>query len=372
MGDHRRRPRDARPVAGARRGRAPTREPDVIGTAATARRAAADRRGGRGVDGLGRQRPRQPRRRARRARHGRRIPTCTRPGPRRCGSRSARARCGRPTPATTPSPASTRSCPAAAADPDRRRGRRHRRRLRGHLGDQRAGRDGHARRPDRQPRDRRPVRTGNFPAALAVGAGFVWVVNAGDGTVARIDPREDVVIGRRLPVGRDPQDIAVGHGSVWVANRGDGTVTRLSAAEGAARVTRSPSAARPARSRSPAMACSCSTPSRRRVGDRSAHGPRQPRLARRRIPDLARGRRRKRVGRRRAQRHRDAAAQPLIRALALDRGAAAAGPLCRTGLRSAAGRSCRARARRSRVTYTLPRRRVYASSSGRRAAPARC
>ena len=76
------------------------------------------------------------------------------------------------------------------------------------------------------------MRTGSFPTALAVGAGFVWVVNSGDGTVARIDPREDVVIGRRLPVGRDPQDIAVGHGSVWVANRGDGTVTRLSARTG--------------------------------------------------------------------------------------------------------------------------------------------
>ena len=44
------------------------------------------------------------------------------------------------------------------------------------------------------------VRTGSFPAALTIGAGSVWVVNAGDGTVARVDPREDVVLGRRLPV----------------------------------------------------------------------------------------------------------------------------------------------------------------------------
>ena len=76
------------------------------------------------------------------------------------------------------------------------------------------------------------MRTGEFPTALAIGANHVWVVNSGDGTVARVDPRENVVVGRRLPVGRDPQDIAVGFGSVWVANRGDGTLTRLSATDG--------------------------------------------------------------------------------------------------------------------------------------------
>jgi DNA-binding beta-propeller fold protein YncE len=50
--------------------------------------------------------------------------------------------------------------------------------------------------------------------------------------VARVDPRENVVVGERVTVGRDPQDIAVGFGSVWVANRGDGTLTRLRAADG--------------------------------------------------------------------------------------------------------------------------------------------
>ena len=155
------------------------------------------------------------------------------------------------------------------------------------------------------------MRTGSFPAALAVGAGFVWVVNAGDGTVARIDPREDVVIGRRIPVGRDPQDIAVGHGSVWVANRGDGTVTRLSArtgrpqgspisvggAPGALAVTREGVLVLDTR--------------RGDVWARSPDRPAEPRLARRRLPDLARRRRRQRLGRRRAQRDRHAAAGPL-------------------------------------------------------------
>ena len=77
-----------------------------------------------------------------------------------------------------------------------------------------------------------PIRTGNFPTALALGANYLWVVNSGDGTVARVDPREELVVGRRIAVGRDPQDIAVGFGSVWVANRGDGTVSRIDGATG--------------------------------------------------------------------------------------------------------------------------------------------
>jgi streptogramin lyase len=45
--------------------------------------------------------------------------------------------------------------------------------------------------------------------------------------LARFDPRENLVVGRRVPVGRDPQDVAVGFGRVWVANRGDGTISRV-------------------------------------------------------------------------------------------------------------------------------------------------
>jgi virginiamycin B lyase len=32
------------------------------------------------------------------------------------------------------------------------------------------------------------IRVGNAPAGLAVGEGAVWVTNAGDGTVSRVDP----------------------------------------------------------------------------------------------------------------------------------------------------------------------------------------
>ena len=185
------------------------------------------------------------------ARDGERAPTRTRPARRRCGSPSAEGRSGRRTPATARVtrfdplvPGSGRRICVGADAVDVA------------ISPEGAwvtnGLAGTVTRID--PVSNRvlgpPVRTGNFPAALAVGAGYVWVVNAGDGTVARIDPREDIVLGRRMPVGRDPQDIAVGHGSVWVANRGDGTVTPAVGADGTPPGrARSPSAGRPARSR---------------------------------------------------------------------------------------------------------------------------
>ena len=86
---------------------------------------------------------------------------------------------------------------ARAADRDRRR--RHRRggrRGRG-LGVQRPGGNRDADRPVSNRRLGPPIRTGNFPTALALGANYLWVVDSGDGTVARVDPREDLVVGRR-------------------------------------------------------------------------------------------------------------------------------------------------------------------------------
>jgi YVTN family beta-propeller protein len=56
--------------------------------------------------------------------------------------------------------------------------------------------------------------------------GFVWVANAGDGTVTRIDPSGRVV-GEPIGVGADPIGIAVGAGGVWTANFRAGTVTRI-------------------------------------------------------------------------------------------------------------------------------------------------
>jgi DNA-binding SARP family transcriptional activator len=69
---------------------------------------------------------------------------------------------------------------------------------------------------------------GTEPVAVAVGLGGVWVANAGDGTVSRLDPatgkpERDYAIGPN----DDVSDIAVGFGSVWVADGNGGTVTPI-------------------------------------------------------------------------------------------------------------------------------------------------
>jgi YVTN family beta-propeller protein len=72
----------------------------------------------------------------------------------------------------------------------------------------------------------RIIQTGRDPSAIAVGAGAVWVANSGDGSVSRIDPRTNAVT-RAISVGDAPVALAVGAGAVWVANSGDGTVSRI-------------------------------------------------------------------------------------------------------------------------------------------------
>jgi peptide/nickel transport system substrate-binding protein len=69
------------------------------------------------------------------------------------------------------------------------------------------------------------VPVGNGPTSVAVGAGSVWVTNANDRSVSRIDPRTSGV--QRIDVGGDPSGIAFGAGAIWVANSLDGTVSRI-------------------------------------------------------------------------------------------------------------------------------------------------
>ena len=82
-----------------------------------------------------------------------------------------------------------------------------------------SGLGGERRRRHRQP-DRpeghsvRSIPVGDEPAAVAVGAGAVWVANAGDGTVWRIDPVTYEV--ETIDVGGAPAGIAVAGGRVWV------------------------------------------------------------------------------------------------------------------------------------------------------------
>ena len=58
--------------------------------------------------------------------------------------------------------------------------------------------------------------SGSRPAAIAVGGGAVWVANAGDGTVSRIDPETNAVVAT-ITIGGTPVGIAFGGETVWVA-----------------------------------------------------------------------------------------------------------------------------------------------------------
>ena len=68
------------------------------------------------------------------------------------------------------------------------------------------------------------VPIGGRPVAIAVGAGAVWVANADDQTVLRIDPKTFKVVKTIGGLGSEVTDIAVGFGSVWVAGGNDGNV----------------------------------------------------------------------------------------------------------------------------------------------------
>jgi branched-chain amino acid transport system substrate-binding protein len=68
-----------------------------------------------------------------------------------------------------------------------------------------------------------------YPLAIAVGAGFVWVLNGNTATVTKIDPAQRTVVAT-IPIGIEhlPVRIAAGRGAAWVANV-DGTLSRIDA-----------------------------------------------------------------------------------------------------------------------------------------------
>ncbi len=82
------------------------------------------------------------------------------------------------------------------------------------------------------------VRVGRTPTAVAVGEGAVWVLNADDKTVSKIDPQARKVE-ETFGVGGTPTDLAVGKGALWVVSNGaltfagPLTVTRIDPATGA-------------------------------------------------------------------------------------------------------------------------------------------
>ena len=78
------------------------------------------------------------------------------------------------------------------------------------------------------------VPIGGRPVSIALGAGAVWVVNADDETVLRIDPKTKRVVKTIGGLGTDVTSIAFGFGSVWVAGGNDGTVVRIDPRQNAA------------------------------------------------------------------------------------------------------------------------------------------
>jgi YVTN family beta-propeller protein len=70
------------------------------------------------------------------------------------------------------------------------------------------------------------VRVGELPIRVAAGEGGIWVLNAGDRTVSRVDPQARKVV-RTIPLaGRaEPMGLAAGADGVWVGRGRAGTLT---------------------------------------------------------------------------------------------------------------------------------------------------
>jgi len=62
---------------------------------------------------------------------------------------------------------------------------------------------------------------GRTPSNIAVGEGAVWVLDADDRTISKVDPKSGDV--KTFSTGTTPTDLAVGAGALWVTNRGSVT-----------------------------------------------------------------------------------------------------------------------------------------------------
>ncbi len=80
-----------------------------------------------------------------------------------------------------------------------------------------------------------------LPGALdvATGEGAVWVTSS-LASVSRLDPASGHPIGRPLRVGEEPDSVSVGAGAAWVASAGNGSVTRIEPVSPSPAGTRSP------------------------------------------------------------------------------------------------------------------------------------
>ena len=78
-----------------------------------------------------------------------------------------------------------------------------------------------------------PIEVGTPPLRVAAGEGAVWVTSAADGTLTRIDPQTQRVIGEPIQLGPGISAVAVGRKSVWVSSPRDSSVIRVDPASDA-------------------------------------------------------------------------------------------------------------------------------------------
>ena len=72
---------------------------------------------------------------------------------------------------------------------------------------------------------------GNGPTGIAAADGALWVVNALDGTVSRVDPLTDAVT-KTLQIPDGPSAIGATAGAVWVTEEFGSHLVRIDAAQG--------------------------------------------------------------------------------------------------------------------------------------------
>jgi YVTN family beta-propeller protein len=77
-----------------------------------------------------------------------------------------------------------------------------------------------------------PITVGNVPTQVAVGADGIWVSVGKDNKVVRIDPSTNKVVAS-ITVGNKPWGIAAAASGIWVANEQDNTVNRIDPATNA-------------------------------------------------------------------------------------------------------------------------------------------
>jgi YVTN family beta-propeller protein len=70
------------------------------------------------------------------------------------------------------------------------------------------------------------IPVGGSPVDVLVSQDAVWVANAAQGTVSRVDPATNTVT-QTIRVGRNPIRLAAGFGSIWVANETEQTISRI-------------------------------------------------------------------------------------------------------------------------------------------------